>query len=263
MSLNYPLKVSSLVLASLALFFSFCCAEDLPFSGEINADNINLRADATTTAAVLSVLDKGERLEVILEQYEWYKVRLPKSLALYIKKSLATCIKYTESQPAAPTTLSIKQCVSAKVLGERVNIRSKPSESAPIVGVADRNEIVNVISELGDWYKIEPIQNSFGWVHKRFINKASVLTSAQTLKPAQDEESNILLVGTVKPYGVVFMRSATHKLLTADNQIFLLKGNRSTLNALNHQKVKVIGKIISATGAKYPIIEVKIIEVVS
>jgi uncharacterized protein YgiM (DUF1202 family) len=262
MSLRFPLKSACLALVILALLVNFVYAQELPFDGEINAKDINLRADATTTAAVLSVLEKGERVEVVLEQYEWYKIRLPKRLPVYLKKTLAACIKYTEKPPATETSLSVKQCVSAKVLGDRVNIRAKPSESAPIVGIADKNEIVNVISGSGDWYKIEPIQNSFGWVHKRFINRALVLTSVQNPEPAQDKD-NLLFVGIVKPYGVVFMRTATHKLITADNKIFLLKGNRSTLNALSHQKVKVIGKIISPAKAKYPVIEVKIIEVVS
>jgi len=93
-----------------------------------------------------------------------------------------------------------------------------------------------------------------------------VLAQTDIIKTPKDiqekaPESNILLTGIVKPYGIVFKRIATHKLITPDEKIYLLKGNRTSLNALNYHKVKVTGKIISPQNAKYPIIEVKIIEV--
>ena len=253
-----------------ALFLGFVYAQGAQFCYEINANNINLRADATATSPVLSLLDKGEKVEVISEQYDWYKIRLPKSLPVYIKKNLAACIKYTEIQAVLPTDSVIRRCVSAKVLGDRVNIRAKPSEAAPIVGITDKNEIINVISDSAGWYKIEPIQNSFGWVHKKFVNKIPVLPipqdtpepKAKTSAP-EIPEGCVALTGTVMPYGIVFMRQATHKLVTEDNKIFLLKGNRASLNALNRQKVKVIGKISGPANAKYPVVEIKAIEVAS
>ncbi len=272
MHLKYSLKSLSLALFFFASCAGFTYAQDSQFSGEINSNGINLRTDATTTSVILSVLEKGERVEVVLEQFGWYKVRLPKTVAVYVKKKLASCIKSEETQTILAPSAQAKECCSAKILGDRVNIRSKPSESAPIVGIADKNEIVNVISESGGWYKIEPIQNSFGWVNKKFIDKAPLSPKEKNPRltqndsaasAAENSEANLVLTGVVQPYGMVFMRSATHKLVTADNKIYLLKGNRATLNGLNRQKVKVIGKIISAPGAKYPIIEIRIIEVAS
>lgn len=255
MHLKHILKKLVLALGILAVLSRFSYAQDSGFSGEINSAGINLRTDATTTAEILSVLDKGERVEVVLEQFGWYKIRLPKTVPVYVKKKLAECIKSKEIQGALVSEAQVRQCASAKILGDRVNIRSKPSESASIVGIADKNEIVNVFSETGGWYKIEPIQNSFGWVNKKFIDKAEP-------PPLKENDGQLpVFTGTVQPYGIVFMRSATHKLVTADNKIYLLKGNRVTLNALNRQRVKVIGKIISPSNAKYPVIEIKIIEV--
>lgn len=271
MNLRYFLKGFYLGLAILALVFNFVYAKEAQFCGEIKAKNINVRLDATTTAAVLAVLEKGEWVEVVLERYDWYKIRLPKSLPVYIKKNLADCTKYTKDSSLLSTGSAIKQCLSAKVSANRVNIRAKPSESAPIVGIAAKDEIVNIISEPGDWYKIKPTQNSFGWVHKKFIHKVSPLASpSNTSQLTQDiisaleaPESNAVFTGIVMPYGVVLMRQATHKLVTADNKIFLLKGNRASLNSLNRKKVKVVGKIISPAQAKYPLLEIKIIEALS
>ncbi|MDD5567830.1 MAG: SH3 domain-containing protein [Candidatus Omnitrophica bacterium] len=260
---------------ALVLFFGLVYAEDkAPFTGEINAKGINLRNDANVNSIVIATLDKGEQVEVVLEMYGWYKVRLPRKIPVYIKKSLVACIKSTEAlAAAAPAAVpeTAPRCLSAKLLGDRVNIRLKPSESAPIVGIADKAEVVNVISEAGDWYKIEPIQNSFGWVYKKFVNKVVVAVKPAQETPALKEPEGVsgnpeglaVFTGKVEPYGMVFFRKATHKFITSDNKVFLLKGNRASLNALNYRKVKLVGKIISAPQEKPPVIEVKIIEVVS
>ncbi len=252
------LKLIIFVLFVLAAF-KLSAAEETPFFGEINAKDINLRSDATTSATVIATLNKGERVEVLSENYDWYKIRLPKKIPVYISKNLATCIKYADSQISGPP--SIERCLSAKISRDRVNIRAKPGESAPIVGIADKDEVVDVISESGGWYKIEPIQNSFGWVHKKFVDKS--LSQSKSSIPQDNPDNLTVFTGIVEPYGIVFMRPATHKLIAQDNKIFLLRGNRASLNALNRQKVKVVGKIINGLKAKYPVIEVKIIEVAS
>ena len=74
-------------------------------------------------------------------------------------------------------------------------------------------------------------------------------------------QENISIIGVIKPYGRFFGRTATHKLITQDNKIFLLKANKKSLEALNNQKAKVTGKLISAPGQKYPVIEASILEV--
>jgi len=265
------IRLSGFAFIILALFFGFSYAEEkAPFVGKINSSDINLRSDATTLSAVISVLAKGTQVEVVSESYDWYKIRLPKNTPVYISKALASCVSFGEEQSPLSSGPSIRQCSSAKVLKDRVNIRVKPSEKAAIAGIADKNEIVNVVSETGAWYKIEPIQNSFGWVYKKFVDKSSLPVKPEAVKPSQEkissqelQDNNVMLTGIVKPYGMVFMRPATHKLITAEGKVFLLKGNRTSLNALNHQKVKIIGKIISAPSSKYPVLEVRIIELVN
>lgn len=260
-------SVFSVVLLFLILALGLCFAEEkTPFIGEINSNNINLRSDATTSAYIISVLNKGEQVEVLQESYDWYKVRLPKVVPAYLKSTLATCINYAQAQPGVTS----QACLTVKVLKDRVNVRAGASETSPILGIADQDEVISVLAQEGSWYKIEPITNSFGWVYKKFVDNfktspAGLVKGVQgkaSLTLAQ-EADNVVLVGVVKPYGVIFGRTATHKLITQDNKIYLLKGNRVSLNSLNEQKVKVIGKKISADKSKIPVIEVKIVEVIS
>ena len=145
------------------------------FLGEINSDDINVRSDSTVGSETVCILNKGDIVEVIAELYEWYKVRLPKNSHSYIKTSFLECINYKTSQPLAPSSTETKKdCLSAKLLRDRVNVRLHPNASSKILGVIDRNEVVNILGEEGEWSKIEPVANSFGYINKLFVSKAAV-----------------------------------------------------------------------------------------
>ena len=232
MRLNPSHKVLTLLIFSL---FTFCAASFAqntpPFQGEVNADNINIRSDSTPGAQVICTVNRRERLDVLLELYDWYKIRLPKNAPSYIKKSLTQCFNFADGS---------KVCLNAKILKNRVNVRLKPGESSPILGKVEKDEIVNVLDDRGEWIRIEPVANSFGWIHKKFVNKAPLQEkpfkaasepSTETTSQAKEEKdnNNITLVGIVKPYGKIFKRVATHKLFTADNKVYLLKWNKQTL----------------------------------
>lgn len=222
------------------------------FQGEVNANNTNVRTDSTVNSKIICNLTKGSYVDVLWELYDWYKIRLPKAAPSFIKKSLAELIDEK----------------TAKVLKDNVNVRLGPSEASSIIGKANKDEILNVFGEKVDWYKIEPVNNSFGWIHKKFVNKAVKLTAIQpTSNPMQgkngltnkpsSENKEIVIEGVINPYGKVFRRLATHKFIANDNRIFLLRGIKENLNALTYHKVKITGKLIDkADNQKIPVIEI-------
>jgi SH3-like domain-containing protein len=220
-----------------------------------------VRSDATVTSKVICTIGKDELVEVVKESYEWYQIKLPESAPSFIKKTLVTPIDEK----------------TAKVNGDNVNIRLSPSESAPILGKAGMNEIISILDDKGGWYEIEPITNSFGWVHKKFVNKvadtadnneAAKMTEAAKekarvadLKPPQVEGENIVVEGIIRPYGKVIKRLATHKIIAKDNKVFLLKGNKENLDSLNYRKVRITGKLIHPDDRKKTtLIEIQKIE---
>jgi len=262
-------KIFPAALLLLALFSAvniLWAGEPLPFTGEVNSDNINIRSDSTVSAQIICKCAKGQRLEVVAQRYGWYKIRLPKPAPSFIKKNLVTGIEDKPADSFDKLKASGNELIkSAKVIKDRVNIRLAPSESSPILGKADRNEVITVLEDKGGWYRIEPINNSFGWISSKFIAKVAApaepepLQAQQQIIPAAGEKSTVI-EGVVKPYGIVFRRPATHKIITSDNKIFLLKGNKKSLDQLNYHKVKVTGKPIGTDNQKYPIIEIEKIE---
>lgn len=249
-------KLTSIFLMAALIFRApVFAASFIAFSGQINAENINARVDATVGSAVICSLPKGQLVEVVSEAYDWYKIRLPKEAPSYVKKDLVECIN---PDPAT----NPEKCLSAKVIKDRINIRLGPSESTWILGKADKLTVVNILGQESGWYKIQPIYQSYGWVNKKFVRREIILTKKEAQLPAKDLPSAELLVveGTVTPYGVILWRKATHKLITSDNKTYFLKGNRKSLDSLNYHKVKVTGKLISPVASKYPIIQIDIIE---
>ncbi|MDP3042196.1 MAG: SH3 domain-containing protein [Candidatus Omnitrophota bacterium] len=229
------------------------------FTGQINTRGVNVRVDATVGAEVVCTLAKGELVEVVWEAYDWYKIRLPKEAPAYIKKNLLEC-----NDVDADFASQSGKCLSAKVIKDRVNIRLRPTESAWILGKVDKATVVNVIADEGGWYKIHPVYQSYGWVNKKFVNKEVVVLAQQDIpvKAADTAKLSDQLVveGKVSPYGIVLWRKATHKLITSENKIYFLKGDRKSLDSLNYRKVKVTGKLISPAASKYSIIQIDIIE---
>lgn len=246
----HRLKPALLALFLLLFVFGSATAQNsIPFQGEVNSDNINIRTDATVGSKPICTVKKGIRLEAISELYDWYKVRLPTTAPSYVRKDLFECINYGN---IPPTQTSVKpQCLNAKAIKNSINVRLEPSESSNILGKISKNEVVNITGLKDGWYRIEPLANSYGWIHKKFLAPAQNIAKVEP--PNQD---TITIVGVVKPYGIIFKREATHKLICPDNKIYLLKGNRAGLDSLNYHKVKVSGKLISSKREKYPIIEI-------
>ncbi|MDD5730166.1 MAG: SH3 domain-containing protein [Candidatus Omnitrophica bacterium] len=255
------LKILTFALLIISCPFILLAADFKAFLGEVSSDNINLRSNSTVSSEVIYKLHKGEQVYVAGELYEWYKVKLPKSAPSFIKKELVAPINSN----------------AAKVDRDTVNIRLGPNESSAILGKAHRDELVNILQDSGAWYRIEPIDNSFGWVNKKFVRltqapakKEEPLSAAAAAKTVElnktaaqnpsEPQAVVIYEGVIHPYGKVFFRTATHKLVMKDNTVLYLKGNKQVLNAVLYRKVKIVGKFIGDPNQKNPIIEVEKIE---
>ncbi|MCM8780347.1 MAG: SH3 domain-containing protein [Candidatus Omnitrophica bacterium] len=106
---------SIVMLVVYILSFNLCFAtEDSVFKGRISADNINVRTDSTVNAESICRINRGEIVEVIMELYDWYKIKLPKNAPSFIRKDMVSLIDDK----------------TAKVIKTKVNVRLHPSESS-------------------------------------------------------------------------------------------------------------------------------------
>lgn len=231
------------------------------FSGRVNSDNINIRLDSTINSRAITSVNRQDPVEVISELYDWYKIRLPITAPSFIKKDFVS--KVSEN--------------TGVVLKTNVNVRLEPNESSAILGKLGKDEVINILQESGAWYKISPVNNSFGWIYKKFVDKTTVpvVKSLPVSKPVEITQSKeeilvkerpeegIIVEGILRSYGRVVHRAATHKLITANKKTFLLKGNIKNFNSMINRRIKVTGKIIAKKAYKYPMIEVSKMELLN
>jgi len=261
-----PIKKLTRLSILLVLLLIFACykagaEESLPLQVRVNKGSVNIRTDSTVNSEIICNITKGTNLEVVKEFYGWYKIRLPKNAPSFIRKDF---VRLIAGMPG-------------EVIKERVNIRLKPKESSPILGRANKNEVINILGEKGGWYKIEPTNNCFGWVNMEFLAEVpaikkqeptqEIVIPADKVGPEMGKQDIapvdlVMIEGIVKPYGRFFKRITTHKLITIDNKVFLLKGDKPALDAVNYRKVRISGTLSNLPRQKYPLIEIKGIEVV-
>lgn len=242
--------------------------EEYPYLGLIIRDDINVRAGASVSSETLCKLAKNEKVSVVGKSYDWYKIILPKEASCYINEKYAV----------VEDSLGL-------VVGNRVNIRTKPGENYSIVGRANKGEKVKILKKDGDWYSIEPTESCFGWVHSKFISfyselnkgKVSVSCAADKVSVSKSEPKEATVVtkknvvqkqealsgntvsasGVLQAMGRVFNRAGTHKLVSDGKILYILSGDRAKLDNFINYKVKVVGEINNLVSSKYPVIVVK------
>ncbi len=171
MCLVLPAKITRLLLL-ISFLPVICFAQEVyPCNGKVNSQGIRIRSDATVTSVVITTLSKGEKVEIVKDFFDWYKIRLPKNSPSYLKKSFVSCIASVPVDAQADLSLPVDPCQNGLVLKDKVNVRLSPGEASVILGKVNKNDRVVILGQESGWYKIEPIHNSFGWVHKKFINK--------------------------------------------------------------------------------------------
>jgi len=125
------------------------------YLAEIIEDEINIRTDSTIASSSLGYLNKGEKVVVLEEKYSWCKIILPQRFTAY---AYAVFLKKIDDN-------------KVEVVVSSLNLRSKPSLKAPIIGRVKRRSVLYVVKKDKDWYKVKGYPYLWGWIHKRFLKK--------------------------------------------------------------------------------------------
>ncbi|HPN88162.1 MAG TPA: SH3 domain-containing protein [Candidatus Omnitrophota bacterium] len=147
-----------MILRKVFIFLIFFCflsslswgkqQETFPFLGQVVNDKVNVRAGGNMNFEKLCQLKKGDEVIVIGKEYSWYKVQIPQGAAVYITK------KYVQL-----TSPQIGQ-----ITAKDVNVRALPHINASVVGRVTIGDRIYILEELQDWYKIEPLDQTYGWM---------------------------------------------------------------------------------------------------
>lgn len=233
---------------------------NMPFLGEVTANNVNIRAGSNLNFEILHKLQSFDKVEVFDKQDDWFKIRLPKNTKCYINK------KYV-----------VKKNGTCIVDGNRVNLRARPSLQSNVLAQVNKLEELTIVSEVSDWFIVMPPENCFGWVKSdyiKFYSEMKKIEEPQQIKTAKKvdsagssyrvmAESNTAPVATGKliDAGVTFNKLGRYKLLTPDKKVYYLKSQTCNLNEFIYYNVEVWGEIVKAKNTKSMVINVTHIQI--
>lgn len=114
--------------------------------------------------------------------------------ALTLILSLTTAVSCTPKQAQQPikgvesSLFQLGDISNIRVLADKVNIRSGCSQNAPVLQTTNKDNTLNVVSQVADWYAVKLPDNNIGFVPKSQC-KPIVVDEAKpdvTPKPSDD-----------------------------------------------------------------------------
>lgn len=147
----------------------------------VTEDVVNIRKEPNTQAARVIQVKKGDKLEIIGQQGEWYEIKANNGQKGWVAGwlvSLNTSSGTTKPVNNTPTPVNNApnpsnntptSPVNSKeqvvlVTGSVVNIRQGPSISHSIVAKVNGGTELKVISKQGDWLNVRLANGNQGWI---------------------------------------------------------------------------------------------------
>lgn len=229
----------------------FAAEETFPYSGEVTGSDINIRAGQNENFEIIGRAQKGDSVVVMEQSYGWRKIKLPADAKVYVN---AGFVKMLDDGVA-------------EVTGSKLNVRAAPGINAAVVAKLSKGELVKILETVKDWYRIEPPDQSYGWVPQEYLAyKSKDLPPARIVQPssrniykkqhtaqAQPTPASSDLVtatGIVDdlPGDKVISPELRHQLTVDGKPAYVLQGYRHVLDGFLHQKVKIEARIQPSSG---------------
>jgi len=153
--------------------------------GEIKVgSSLNLRAEASTTASVVTQIPNTHRVAVLDAVEGWYKVAYNGQNG-YVSADYVELSDIMNVEPGA-----------AKVTTDVLNVRSAPSTSADIVTRLSKDATAKIIGINTGWFKIEMASGATGYIHPDYVevvaNSVSTTTAASVSAASGSVRSQVL-----------------------------------------------------------------------
>ena len=133
----------------------------------INTNVLNVRADTSTTATILTTVTLGKEYSYdnikAVDNLQWYRIKVSDSVTGWV---MGTYIVVKSEQAPAPASTS----GSLKVTGSVVNVRKGAGTSYNKVGYVKKDEIYSYSQVKDGWYYIKISDKQSGWIIGQYVN---------------------------------------------------------------------------------------------
>lgn len=147
----------------------------------INAEvGLRVRSEASTSSSVLGHVYTGDKVDIIGESGNWYKITFKGSPA-YVSKDYVKKVDSSNSgSNNGSPTVENKRGKVYNTGGIGLTVRTDATSSSLALGYLMEGQVIDITGTKGSWYKII-FNNKVGYVHSDYIKIVEDLT---------DEESN-------------------------------------------------------------------------
>ena len=193
-----------LVFCGVALISSLIISPVFATTGVVTAQTVRVRKAASTEAEILKRAYKDQKIEIIGEEGEWYKVTYD-GVEGYISK---TYLKVTDEEIPAPVVseepaestepVQTEEPIASEepaastqpaILGDTTTKETKAYVTPTFGGIelfhVESNKKVEVVATLANWSKVK-IGNNEGWIPNTVLMATSTETPTET--PAEQTE---------------------------------------------------------------------------
>ncbi|WP_055069923.1 SH3 domain-containing protein [Clostridium massiliamazoniense] len=178
-------------------------------SGVVTANELNVRAGASTNSAIIGSLKKGDKVGIIKKEGNWYEInyngRIAYVSADYVQveaqnKPEVKPEEKPETKPEVKPETKPEQGQTMKVKVNSpigLNLRAGATTNSAVITVLPNNAVVNVIESSNGWYKVNYNGNT-GWIFAQYTTVVSNPSNGgNTVKPEEKPQ----VKPEVKPEG--------------------------------------------------------------
>lgn len=148
----------------------------------VTASKLNVRSGPSTSHSIVHALWSGNRVTIISESGNWYKIRLSDSRIGFVSKD------YIKSDYS----------ISGTITASKLNVRQGPSTSEMVFHTLWQGNKVSVIGVSNGWCRIKLSDGRIGWISGDYVTEAGSSTQQKIDKVVSLSKS---LIGTPYVYG--------------------------------------------------------------
>ncbi|MGN7896292.1 SH3 domain-containing protein [Bacillus sp. 22475] len=218
----------------------------IPNHVKVNTTTLRIRTGPSTSHSTLGLVGEGEILQVIKETDGWYKIKYNNKDA-YVSKDYISVINSAGKSKKATVDVSGSYTVNVSSL----RIRTGPNVSHPVLGVLKKGQIVQVVGEVQDWYKIK-LNGKVAYINKDYVSlgtdNTSRLPQSEQTKSVQKDgayivDATVLRVrtGPANYYPVIggALKGQHLQVVDVENDWYKIKYNNHT-GYVSHEFVKFV-----------------------
>lgn len=162
----------------------------------VAVDVVNIRKKADLSSKKLGTAKKGEQYDVLERNNNWVKIQYGKKEGWVY--SFYGTFQVNEKIPASADSDTMGEATSpyVTIIYNGTNLREEPSTSSNVVVHANAGEKYKILSNEGEWYKVEIDKNTTAyvanWVVSKEVDSDSIMDSEKESKEKVDRKKGSL-----------------------------------------------------------------------